>query len=456
MTHNRLSDDIFGPEIRPANRILVGRPFSLSRGITRNTHADKAVSQRATLLASLCTGTSTIENVADCRDTRSNLDLLSTLGIGILADTPSRISIVGRPVTSWRNALSPLEAGNSATTARLLTAILAGGVNEYVITGNSSLRSRPMAEIVDPLKVMGADLTYLESIGNLPIHVRGRRLAGGTVQVEVDSAQPVSALLFAGLNASAPVRVRRRVPARDHTERLLRWTGVDVAESPRSLTITPGEPRSFSLRIAGDTSGAALLAALHLGSPQATSTLTIPGVGINHRRTGFLRALRRMGAMVRCKNLRMFGPEPVGDVLLNRGPAPLRGIEMSDPFEIQSLIDEIPLLAALATVSEGPTVIRNAQELRGKDTDRLFETVSLLEKFECRAHQTDDGLVVHPRRPTAPTSVSLPPDHRVIFAAMVLTLLCGGGVELIGLSATATSWPRAVDDLAQWAPLEFS
>jgi 3-phosphoshikimate 1-carboxyvinyltransferase len=449
----RLSTRVFGPPAEPVDQVWVGAPYASAGPKVLGAHADKAISQRATILGALADGESVIGNLADCRDVRRNLDALSALGVPIRPTGEAAIAVTGRHPREWRSMEPSLDVGNSATTSRLLIAVLASGVADYVVTGNDLLCSRPMAEVIDPLRELGANLTELGAPGRLPVKIGGTSLKGGEVRVSVDSAQPVSALLFAGLHATDPVTIRRRTPARDHTERLLRWSGVPITEAATVVVVQPARPTPFELRVPGDPSGAAFLAALHLASPQATETLTIPGVGINPRRIGFFHTLAEMGIAVEIHGVHDSGPEPTGDVHVRRS-GDCAGVELSDPQVVQSMIDEIPLLAALSTVAAGPTCIRNASELSSKDTDRIAATVSLLSAFGCHAKATEDGLIVHPGSPRAGARVDLGGDHRLVFAAMVLAVLSGGDVELRGVGAAATSHPGALADLAHWAPVE--
>ncbi|MGE7434524.1 3-phosphoshikimate 1-carboxyvinyltransferase [Kitasatospora sp. NPDC001175] len=417
-------------------------------------HPDKAISQRATVLAAVADGTSRLSNVADCADVRCNLRALEKLGIQVRVTGPGELMVTGTAASGIRITDRTLDAGNSATTSRLLLAVLAGSTSDCVVTGNRLLRSRPMTEVLDPLRELGAEIEELGEPGRLPLRVRGARLRGGEVNVTVDSAQPVSALQFAALNAAGPVRIRRRTMARDHTERLLRWTGVPVAQSELDLLVTPRRPRAFDLTVPGDPSGAALLAALHLASAQPGQELTLTRVGLNPLRTGFLRILAAMGATVTETVTSQDGPEPAGDIRIVL-PGPLRGTVVEGRQLVQSAIDELPLVAALAAVAKGRTVIRDAAELKGKDTDRIASTVELLAAFGIAARATPDGLMVEPGTPVAPEQLRLPADHRVIFAAFVLALLAGGGCELSGVRAAATSHPGAIDDLARFARLEI-
>lgn len=442
----------FGPVPRVPDRVLLGAPV---RGGERTVAPppDKAISQRATLLAALARGTSRVCGLADCRDTRTNLDALARLGVAYRVERPRGLVIDGLDARRLAYSGAPLDAGNSATTARLLLAVLAGGASHCAVTGNELLVARPMGWLVDPLRTLGADLRYLGADGRLPVEVRGARLRGGPVDVAVDSAQAVSALLVAGLAADGPLVIRRRTAARDHTERLLRWTGVEVAESAREVRVNPARPSAFDLTIPGDPSAAAVLAALHLASPDAGEWLHLPGVCVNPRRLGFFDIVAAMGAQVRCTERSCDGPEPVGTVSVRR-TGPLSAARVATGALVQSAVDELPLVAALATGAGEATVIRDAAELRDKDSDRIAQTVALLAAFGARAKPTADGLVVYPSVLRRPARLDLPPDHRIIFAAFTLAVLCGGGVELVGVSAVGVSYPQVLADLARYVSIE--
>jgi 3-phosphoshikimate 1-carboxyvinyltransferase len=414
-------------------------------------HPDKAISQRATLLAALADGRSTVRGLADCRDVDSNLAALRDLDIAV-ERVASDVHIDGVDGRSLHAPCSQLDAGNSATTSRLLVAVLAGGKSDVVVTGNALLRARSMREVLEPLRLLGGRVSTLESEGCLPVRVRGTTLHGGAVDVEVDSAQPVSALLFAGSLADTAVVVRRRTAARDHTERLLRWTGLEVHETPAQLVVSPGRPRAFDLTVPGDPSAAGFLAALHVAAG-ATSELRLTAVGLNQRRTGLFTVLRRMGVEAVEEIGPDLGPEPVGDVVIRRS-GPLRGVHVSGPELVQSAIDELPLLAALAATADTETTICDAAELRGKDTDRIAMTVALLRAFGVDADPLPDGFVVGPSVLRPPAHVVLPADHRIIFAALTLSLLAGPGTVLEGVDAVATSHPGALADFGRYASYE--
>jgi 3-phosphoshikimate 1-carboxyvinyltransferase len=422
-------------------------------GLHATPHPDKAISQRATIVAALAEGVSRISNLADCNDVMRNLACLVDLGVELESNGSGDVEIRGRVPAAITRQGVVLDAGNSATTARFLTAVVAATGAEVVITGNAALRRRPMAEVVTPLRALGADITGIGPDGRLPIRVRGRALTGGAAHVEVDSAQPVSAALLAAAMAGGPSVVHRRVPARDHTERLLRWTGVEITESPRRLEVRPGPWKPFELRVPGDPSGAAYLAAVHLASAHRNRPLLLREVCTNPRRTGFFKILRAMGVEVELSAEHDLGPESVADISV-RAVGPLQAVSISDPALVQSAIDELPMIAALAAAAEGETRIEKAAELRDKDTDRIATTVAVLGQFGVRARPTHDGLVVLPSPLRAPERVQLPNDHRLVFAGIVLALLAGAHTELQGVGAVNTSYPEAINELRRWVVLE--
>jgi 3-phosphoshikimate 1-carboxyvinyltransferase len=451
---------LFGPARQLPDRIVI-RPASGRgvAGLVLTPHPDKAISQRATILAALADGISRIGNLADCADVRTNLQALRHLGVPLRISEQADLEVTGSAGSDLRAAGLTLDAGNSATTSRLLLAVLAGSACDCVLTGNDLLRGRSLNDVLEPLRERGAEIEEMGEQGRLPVRIRGTalrgaRLTGGEVTISVDSAQPVSAMQFAAIGAAGPMLIRRRTVARDHTERLLHWTGVPIRQRDADILVTPRRPRAFDLTIPGDPSGAGLLAALHVASANRHRLLTIAGVGLNPLRTGFLRILTAMGVSVIETTTDPDGPEPLGDLRI-RLTGPLSGIVVEGSGLVQSAIDELPLVAALAAVADEPTVIRDAAELRGKDTDRITSTVALLHAFNADAEATPDGLLIRPGRPLrAPTGLTLPADHRVIFAAFVLTLLAGGG-ELTGVGAVATSHPGAIDDLARFAEVEI-
>jgi coenzyme F420 hydrogenase subunit beta len=432
--------------------VTVGLNLASTREIVWRPPGDKAIAQRAAFAAALADGTSTIHNVPQSDDIESNLGILRQLGVDIweAADTSFVIGGRGLRGLTLSEKGSTLNPGNSATTARILMSLLAGTAGEFRIDGNELLRGRPMEWIVEPLRKAGADIIYEAEPGRLPTHIRGSRLGAINHQVDVFSAQPVSALLFAGLQSSSTTVISRRAKARDHTERLLRHLGVALDATETTIRMTPPERLlSFDLTLPGDISTAALPIACVVASPLPRH-LVIEDVGINETRCGFLRTLQAMGAGIEIEPKGMEGSEPIGRIIVESGHQ-LRGIEVGGASLIQSMIDELPLLAALAARADGRTVIRDAQELKDKDTDRIATTVAALLPFGVQVEGRNDGFVVERSELTGAKSLVLPPDHRVIFAAMTLASSLEEPTTMSGWERVSVSFPGCLELLAQLA-----
>jgi 3-phosphoshikimate 1-carboxyvinyltransferase len=433
--------------------VTVGLSLASSREIVWRPPGDKAIAQRAAFAAALSDGTSTLHNVPHSDDIEGNLGILRQLGVDIweAADTSYVIGgrgLRGLKLSEKKTTLSP---GNSATTARILMGLLAGTPGgEFRIDGNELLRKRPMSWIVEPLRQAGADIVYEVSQGRLPTLIRGKQLGPINHQVNVFSAQPVSAMLFAGLQSNGETVINRRAKARDHTERLLRYLGVTVDETETTVRMTPPERLpTFDLTLPGDISTASLPIACVVASP-LPRRLTIEDVGINETRIGFVRTLQAMGANIEIEPTETRGNEPIGRVIVESG-RPLRGIDVGGPSLVQSMIDELPMLAALAARAEGPTVIRDAQELKDKDTDRIATTVATLRPFGVNIEPREDGFVIEPSQVSSAKSLVLPPDHRVIFAAMTLASSLEEPTTMSGWEKISVSFPGCLELLGQLA-----
>jgi 3-phosphoshikimate 1-carboxyvinyltransferase len=378
------------------------------------------------------------------------LSILRQLGIDIWEAADASIVIGGKGLRGFASPenKATLSPGNSATTARILISILAGNPGEFRIDGNELLRRRPMEWVVEPLRRAGAHIVYEVSRGHLPVHIRGSKLGAISHQVEVYSAQPVSSLLFGGLQSSGETIIHRRARARDHTERLFRYLGVAVEESETTVRMTPPDRLpAFNLTLPGDISTASLPIACVVASP-LPRRLVIEDVGINETRTGFVRTLQAMGAKIDIEPLGMEGNEPFGRIIVESGH-PLRGIEVAGASLVQSMIDELPMLAAIAARADGPTVIRDARELKDKDTDRIATTLSTLRPFGVRIEGREDGFVIEPSELCSAKSLVLPPDHRVIFAAMTLAISLKEPTTMSGWEKVSVSFPGCLDLLSQ-------
>ncbi len=402
---------------------------------------DKSIAHRAALFAALANGRSTIRNYARAADPQTTLSVLRSLGVPI-EESADALHIIGSGLEGWAPPVSPLDCGNSGTTMRLLAGILAGQVFEATLIGDASLSRRPMGRIADPLRKMGAHIGLTE--GHAPLHIRGReRLTGIRYELPVASAQVKSCVLLAGLFADRPTQVVEVLPTRDHTERML---GLEVtAEGGRRVvTVQPGKaPVVRDVTIPADFSAAAFF--LVAGTLVEEADLLLTGVGLNPTRSALLDVLREMGADLTVLNERDEGGEPVADIRVR--PARLRGIDL-DPSLVPNLIDEIPVLAVAAACAEGRSVLRGAEELRVKETDRIDAMAKALVAFGCRVEEFDDGLVIDGGSPLHGAVVESFGDHRIAMAAGVAALAARGRTRIRDADSAAVSFPAFWDELS--------
>lgn len=320
---------------------------------------------------------------------------------------------------------------------RLLSGILAGQPFYSVLTGNASLRSRPMGRIVQPLRRMGATILGRNNDRLPPLSIRGGRLRGIDYALPVASAQVKSAILLAGLYAENPTTVHEPSRARDHTERMLRAQGARLKVQGNSITLAPdGGFRAIDIAIPGDISSAAFLIAAACLVPR--SEIVIEGVGVNPTRTGFLEALRTMGADIVVENRQERGGEPVADIVVRKSE--LRGGEVGGDL-VPRMVDEFPILAVAATQAEGETVVRDAAELRAKETDRIATTVAELMKLGSCIEERPDGFVVEGPTSLRGTHVNSHGDHRLAMSLIVAGLLAEGETIVEGTECIEDSFP---------------
>jgi 3-phosphoshikimate 1-carboxyvinyltransferase len=409
---------------------------------------DKSMSHRALILGALAKGRSYIGNASPAADVLATAACLRACGVWIRDFPPDRFALDGGGVgMSLRTPESTLDCANSGTTMRLLAGVLAGADIDATLDGDESLRRRPMRRVADPLRAMGATVDVSPE-GTAPLRVRGERvLKGVTWQSPVASAQVKSAILLAGLSAGGPTTVIEPLPTRDHTERMLRMCGIDVVTDGAAVTVHPGQLEPFGFRVPGDLSSAAFFLALAASRPGWR--LTCARVGLNPGRTGVLDVLEAMGAGVGVEARDPAGGvEPVGDVEI-RGTA-LHGIVIADALTVRC-IDEIPVIAVLASQAEGDTEIRDAGELRTKETDRIALLEDGLRKLGVACESTADSLIVHGPVELRAASLDAAGDHRFAMAWAIAGALVapGGGDTIIeGADAAAVSYPGFFRDLA--------
>jgi 3-phosphoshikimate 1-carboxyvinyltransferase len=433
---------------------------------TLRVPGDKSVSHRAAILAALAEpgAPSRVTNFLTSADCVSTLRCLAQLGVNIKRDGAT-VEIEGAGLRLPRAPEAVLDCGNSGTTMRLLAGVLAGQDFRSTMTGDESLRSRPMRRVIEPLELMGARIK--SDGGRAPLRVEGRPPLSGIEYVSpVASAQVKSCVLLAGLNAEGRTTVvERRGATRDHTERLLRWFGVEVethliapfepsrdtgtgaapdAVRASAVTLAGGQRlRARDVEVPGDISSAAffLVAAALL----AGSELRIAGVGLNPTRAQIIDALRSLGADLTVENAAERCNEPVGDVVVqgSRALAPTRaGANILRGDVIAGLIDELPILAVAGTQIEGGLVIRDAGELRVKETDRLRAVCANLRAMGATVEEYDDGLFVHGRTRLRGARVNSYGDHRIAMAFAVAALIAEGETEIEGAECVSISFPE--------------
>jgi 3-phosphoshikimate 1-carboxyvinyltransferase len=398
---------------------------------------DKSITHRLLLLAALARGESRISGALTSLDIKSTARILRALSAGVSPLTPGTVVRV-RGRGAFRRPAGPLDCGNSGTTARLSLGALAGHPFRATLTGDASLRRRPMRRVTEPLERMGARFSGPD-LDRLPLTVRGGNLASISWEMPVSSAQIKSSILFAGLAAGCPVSVREPSGrSRDHTERLLKSFGFTVTEDDAGWVhfLPDGRLEPFQLDVPGDPSSAAFL--VGTGLIRSADPLQITSVGVNPTRTGFLRVLERMGARVRVLNAREAGGEPVADLLAE--PSALHATTIAAE-EIPSLIDEIPLLAVVASRARGVSRFREVGELRVKESNRLALLAENLRAVGVEATASDDTLEVEGTERAPRGRIRTDGDHRIAMAFAVLGLVDGASVKVDDLACASVSFP---------------
>ncbi len=398
---------------------------------------DKSISHRALLLGALADGNSEITGFLRCNDTLATLDCIRRLGVEVEIRDPTSLVVHGRGLRGLRAPSSPLDCVRSGTAIRLLTGILAGQPFTSVLTGDAQLRRRPMARVVEPLTGMGAEIETTD--GHAPLVVHGRPLHGIEYRMPIASAQVKSALLLAGLYADSPTTVHQPGPARDHTERMLAAMGAEITTAGDAVTIAPSALSPVPIPVPGDFSSAAfpLVAALLVPG----SRITLRGVGINPTRTGLLDVLSTMGAEIEVREFHREGNEPVADLRVRA--AGLRGAEIGGETVVR-MIDEFPILAVAATQAAGTTVVRDAGELRVKETDRIAAVVEELRRLGAEIEPRPDGFIVHGPTRLHGAAVSSHGDHRLGMALAVAGLIADGVTEIDDIACADDSFPGFV------------
>ncbi len=395
---------------------------------------DKSITHRALMLGAISRGVTEIKGFLDAEDCRATINCLRLLGVKINV-RDNRLLIEGRGM-NLKKASKVLDAGNSGTTARLILGILAGQDFETTISGDLSLQKRPMKRIVEPLQSMGA--LFNGESDRLPITIKGGKLAPLNYKTPRASAQIKSAILLAALYAEGVTTVEEPYQSRNHTELMLAQFGANISVKERLVTLE-GLPalKGRPVRVPGDISAAAFLMVAAALVPD--SEVLLKDVGINPARRGVIDVLFQMGAHIEIQQERQWGSEPVADILI-RGGSSLKGVEISGAM-IPRLIDEIPALAVLAAVAEGKTVIRDADELRVKESDRISDLAGQLKKLGVNITETDDGMDIEGKAGLKGADVESCGDHRLAMALAVAGLAAEGETAVHGAEIINVSFP---------------
>ena len=407
---------------------------------------DKSISHRALVFAALAPGRSVVGRPNLGADVRATARILTQLGATCSIDADkSRCVVEGRGLAGLHEAGDVLDAGNSGTTIRTLLGVCAGVDGLSVLTGDDSLRDRPMLRVVAPLRQMGARIDGRLHGDRAPVVVRGGELSGIDIELPVASAQVKTALLVAGLGASGTTTVTEPGPSRDHTERMLAHLGVALDVGERRVAVVGGQqPEPFEADVPGDVSSAMFLIAAAAMVPG--SALTLTNVGLNPTRRAAFDVLTAMGAQLTWNESAPTLGEPVGEVGIEHGS--LRGTAV-DPVLVPSLIDEVPALAVVASQAEGETRFTGAAELRVKESDRIAALVEGLRALGGDAEELPDGLIVRGPTPLSGGEVDSRGDHRIALAFAVAGLVASDRVRVRGWSCVDTSFPEFLDLLGE-------
>lgn len=407
---------------------------------------DKSISHRAIMFSAIAEGTTTITGFLNSEDCLCTATAFKNMGIDITGLGTDRVIVQGKGLSGLEEPMQVLNAGNSGTTMRLILGILAGQDFFSVLTGDQYLCQRPMKRVIEPLSAMGAKILGRNNNNYPPLAIRGGTLRAMEYKLPIASAQVKSAILLAGLYANGITRVTEPASSRDHTERMLRYLGVDMNIDGLTISIKSRQTLiARDLNVPGDISSAAFFIAAALLIPN--SKLIIRNVGVNPTRMGLVNILQDMGAQIQLDNLNENGPEPVADIVV--AYSQLKGIEIGGET-IPTLIDEIPILAVIASQAEGKTVIRDAGELRVKETDRIHAIVTELSRLGARIEEQEDGMIIHGHTSLRGAQCHSYGDHRMAMSIAIAGLLADGKTTITDTECINTSFPTFTKILNQF------
>ncbi len=420
---------------------------TLHENITNGLHGevtipgDKSISHRAVMFGAIARGTTEVTNFLQGADCLSTIDCFRRLGIEI-ENTPDKIRIHGKGLHGLHAPSSVLDAGNSGTTTRLISGILAAQSFETTLTGDASIRKRPMRRIMEPLSLMGADISSVNGNDCAPLHIKGKSLHGIHYRSKVASAQVKSAVLLAGLYADGETKVTEPVISRNHSEIMLRYFGTDIRTEGHTAIVRPNpDLTGQSVNVPGDISSAAYFIAAGLCVPN--SEILIRNVGINPTRDGILKVAQAMGGDITLLNEKHDG-EPTADLLVRSSS--LHGITIEGDI-IPTLIDELPIINIMAAAAEGTTIIKDAAELKVKESNRIDVMVEHLSAMGADITGTDDGMIITGGRPLHGAVIDSHMDHRIAMSFSIAALLAQGETIIKGSELVEISYPSFYNDL---------
>ena len=403
---------------------------------------DKSISHRSVMFGALAKGDTEISNFLRGADCLSTISCFRAMGVDI-EEKGENVLVHGKGLRGLRRPDGILDCGNSGTTTRLISGILAAQDFDVTLTGDESIQKRPMKRIIDPLSLMGAEIESVRGNGCAPLHITGAPLHGISYSTPVASAQVKSAILLAGLYADGETRVTEPAPSRNHTELMLSSFGADVRTEGTTVTIRQAEELyGQKIQVPGDISSAAFFIAAGLLIPG--SEILLKNVGVNPTRDGVLRVFRRMGGSIETTALSSGAGEPAADLLVKASR--LHGVEISGE-EIPSLIDEIPVIAAAACFADGVTVIRDAAELKVKESNRIAAMTENLRAMGADVTETEDGMIIRGGRPLHRAVIDSRNDHRIAMTFAVAALAAEGETSIPQWDCVNISYPGFLEDL---------
>ena len=409
---------------------------------TLRVPGDKSISHRSIMFGAMAKGHTTVNGFLLGDDCLSTISCFQKLGVDIQVNGTT-VAINSNGIENWKEPIDILDTGNSGTTTRLMLGILAGSHIHSVLVGDESIAKRPMKRVIEPLRQMGAQISGRSGGQFTPLAVQGSQLSAIDYTMPVASAQVKSAILLAGVQANGVTTVRESEVSRDHTERMLRQFGVDIKAENGVIQVQGGQTlKGTHVEVPGDISSAAFF--LVAGAIAKESSIRLEHVGLNPTRTGIIDVLKQMGAQMEIEVNDTEHEEPIGSVTIKSSH--LKGIEIGGDL-IPRLIDEIPVIALLATQAHGTTVIKNAEELKVKETDRITAVVEELKKLGADIEATDDGMIIKGPVTLSGGKLQSYGDHRIGMMGAIASVVSTHSIEIEHASCISVSYPNFFEHL---------